>query len=343
MRKIERLLNLLAYLLDSRRPRSVEEIRARVLGYEETGSEEAFRRTFERDKDELRELGVPIEYDEEQGYLIPKDAYYLPELSFPPDEALALSMAVRLAETQPLLPTRNRLHSALLKILFDSEAPSLEARPPLVISLGEGTDELESRLEQLDEAVAARKAVRFLYRGVSDVEPHVRTVEPYGRFYRQGHWYLVGRCRDRKKLRLFRVDRVQDEVQPVSGKAKSRDYEIPASFSIADYASRQLWQLMEEEGSPAVRVRLKVETRLLPLLRPLLAKGTAEGNGLGRNDERVHGWAEVEVEAANREFFLRWLLGLGEGVELLEPPEWRAEIAGLLEKAENALSGRGSR
>ncbi|HWG94267.1 MAG TPA: WYL domain-containing protein, partial [Mycobacteriales bacterium] len=95
-RKTERLLNLVICLLATRRYLTVQQIRAAVPGYE-SGSEEAFRRMFERDKEELRELGIPLEtgshssaHDDEVGYRIARRDYELPEISLEPDEAAAL-------------------------------------------------------------------------------------------------------------------------------------------------------------------------------------------------------------------------------------------------------------
>jgi proteasome accessory factor B len=97
--KLERLLNLTAALLHTSRPLTAEEIRERVPGYPEGLS--AFRRTFERDKDDLREMGVPLSIErieaEERpidGYRIHERDYYLRDPGLDPDEAAALNLAV---------------------------------------------------------------------------------------------------------------------------------------------------------------------------------------------------------------------------------------------------------
>ena len=59
-RVIERALNLLAFLLTASRPVTADEIRVPVAGYDQP-NDEAFRRTFERDKELLRRLGIPLE------------------------------------------------------------------------------------------------------------------------------------------------------------------------------------------------------------------------------------------------------------------------------------------
>src|SRR3954468_5057054 len=96
-RKTERLLNLVVCLLATRRYLTAEQIRQAVPGYPD-GSE-AFKRMFERDKEELRELGIPLETgsegDEETGYRIQRQAYELPEIQLTPDEAAVLGLAAR--------------------------------------------------------------------------------------------------------------------------------------------------------------------------------------------------------------------------------------------------------
>src|SRR5688500_16511119 len=96
MLRIERLINLIAALLDGRRPLTASEIRERIAGYD-SQSAEAFRRTFERDKAELRDMGIPIETvkdeDDNDAYVIPADKYYMPELDLQPDEIAALKLA----------------------------------------------------------------------------------------------------------------------------------------------------------------------------------------------------------------------------------------------------------
>ena len=100
--RTERLLNLVICLLAARRYVSKEQIRSVVPQYNDSGSVEAFERMFERDKDDLREMGIPLEtgsndilFDDEIGYRIPRDAYALPEVSFDSQELAVLGLAAR--------------------------------------------------------------------------------------------------------------------------------------------------------------------------------------------------------------------------------------------------------
>src|SRR5665213_2379321 len=99
-RKTERLLNLVICLLATRRYLSADQIRRTVAGYEDLG-DEAFKRKFERDKEDLRDLGIPLEtgsdgpFDDEPGYRIRRDDYSLPEIAFEPAELAVLGVAAR--------------------------------------------------------------------------------------------------------------------------------------------------------------------------------------------------------------------------------------------------------
>ncbi|HEY8116043.1 MAG TPA: WYL domain-containing protein, partial [Actinomycetota bacterium] len=103
MHPLERLVNLVALLLESRTPLTFEQIRSKLAeGYGHQDASSA-KRMFERDKDVLRDIGVPIDvvstdaWDVEHGYTIEKDRYYLPEIAFTPEELSALFVAVRSA------------------------------------------------------------------------------------------------------------------------------------------------------------------------------------------------------------------------------------------------------
>ena len=109
MNKAERLINLIAMLLETNRPVTLERIRSSIPGYQQA-SMSSFKRMFERDKSDLREMGIPIQvepvdpFGEETGYRILKEEYYLPEIDFTPEEKVALPLVNRLSsgEVTPL-------------------------------------------------------------------------------------------------------------------------------------------------------------------------------------------------------------------------------------------------
>ena len=95
--RTERLVNLVICLLSTRRFLTAAQIAATVPGYEHDPEDprdhEAFQRKFERDKAELRDLGVPLEtgrlsaFDSIDGYRIARQDYELGEIELAPDEA----------------------------------------------------------------------------------------------------------------------------------------------------------------------------------------------------------------------------------------------------------------
>src|SRR5690349_24127369 len=100
--KSERLLNLLIMLLVQRRYIAKDRIRS-ILYPDSTP--DGFEKMFERDKEELRSLGVPIEvgqmdafFDDEPGYRIRADEFALPDIALEPDEAAVVALATKVWE-----------------------------------------------------------------------------------------------------------------------------------------------------------------------------------------------------------------------------------------------------
>ncbi len=212
--KTERLLNLTIALLATRRSLTREQVRRAVPGYPET--DEAFERMFERDKEELRDMGIPVEvvsgdvyFDDEIGYRIDRQAYAVPEVSFTPEEMAVLGLAAR-AWTHASLAAPAT--SALLKLSAYGETAS----PALTAGLEPRLDAGEAAFLPLWQAVRDRASVAFGYRKGDGSAPATRTVDPWGILSRNGRWYLVGLDHDRGAARVFRVSRISGEVRRVS-------------------------------------------------------------------------------------------------------------------------------
>jgi len=217
--KVERLVNLVIALLSTRGYITAEKIRSSVAGYSDSPSVEAFSRMFERDKNELRDLGIPLEvgrasaWDPTEGYRINRDTYSLPPVELTPDEAAAVAVATQLWESPELITATQ---GALLKLRaagvdVDPDAPVAIASPAGVPGLRGSEDVLGVLLSAID----SRQAVQFRHRP-SRAEPYtMRTVEPWGVVTEKGRWYLVGYDRDRDAPRTFRLSRMGDEVTPI--------------------------------------------------------------------------------------------------------------------------------
>jgi predicted DNA-binding transcriptional regulator YafY len=235
-RKLERLLNLTMCLMSTRRFLTVEEIGRLVDGYDPDGTPEeqaAFRRMFERDKEDLRDLGGPLvtgsnsAWDDELGSRIARGDYALPDISLDPDEAAALALAARLWSSASLAGAST---SALRKL----QAAGVESVPPPP-GLEPRVDAREPSFEPLLDAVRDGRVVQFPYRRPAETDPQQRTVEPWGVVSWHGHWYLVGHDRDRDDTRVFRLSRVTGPVQ-VTGPAGAvvRPDDVDLRAEVAD-------------------------------------------------------------------------------------------------------------
>ena len=211
--KVERLMNLVIALLSTRGYLTAERIRANVAGYSDQ-SDEAFSRMFERDKSELRDLGIPLEtgrisaFEPTEGYRIKSDAYALPDIGLTPDEAAAVAVATTLWESPERITATQ---SALLKL----RAAGVDVNPGdgVAITTGAGAAGLRGSEEVLGilfSAIDSRQAVQFGHRPTMVEAYTVRTVEPWGVVTARGRWYFAGHDRDRAATRIFRLSRIAD-------------------------------------------------------------------------------------------------------------------------------------
>lgn len=217
--KVERLVNLVIALLSTRGYITAEKIRSNVAGYADSPSAEAFSRMFERDKNELRDLGIPLEVGKvsnlnpAEGYRINRDAYALPPVDLTREEAAAVAVATQLWKSPELITATQ---GALLKLRaagvdVDPDAPVSIASPAGVPGLRES----EEVLGILLSAINSRQVVQFPHRSSRSAPYTTRTVEPWGVITDKGRWYLVGHDRDRDATRTFRLSRIGADVTAI--------------------------------------------------------------------------------------------------------------------------------
>jgi proteasome accessory factor B len=309
-RKTERLFNLVICLLAARQYVSKERIRNTVVGYGDCATDEAFDRMFERDKDELREMGVPLEmgansaiFDDELGYRIRPDRYALPELALEPAEASVLGLAARVWQHASMSSAAS---AALLKLraagvrVGDVDLPAIEPR----IAIG------EPAFEPLWRAVHERRPVSFDYRTAMATETETRTVEPWGVVSSRGRWYLVGHDRVRAATRVFRLDRIVGGRIRVFG--APGEVVIPAGSDPRALVRTSLRAAPRVEGTALLLVR---EGAGHPLRR--------QASSVKPSDERP-GWDLVELPRLPR--LGNWLPAFGADVLVLEPADLRAQV-----------------
>ncbi|MDP3712863.1 MAG: WYL domain-containing protein [Mycobacteriales bacterium] len=303
-KKTERLLNLVICLLHTRRYLSVQQIRDAVPGYEQ-GSEESFRRMFERDKEELRELGIPLEtgtdshaHDDEPGYRIARRDYELPPITLLPDEAAALGLAARLWQSAPQAAATG---SALLK-LRAAGVDVVEARGALEPRVGAS----EPAFEACWSAVRDQQAIRFDYRRPGGQPAEERVVEPWGVVSWRSRWYLVGHDRAREAERVFRLSRIEGAVRP-EGAAGAV---VAPSVDLRAIVAR----LAGDEPRATATVRLRAGAGWE--LRREATASTPDGDG----------WDVVELGFSDPERFADRVTGFGADAVVLAPPEARAAV-----------------
>jgi proteasome accessory factor B len=215
--RTERLVNLVICLLSTRRFLTAAQIAATVPGYEHDPEDpkdhEAFQRKFERDKAELRELGVPLEtgtasvFDQEPGYRIAHREYALPDIILEPDEAAAVGIAARLWQHAGLAAAAS---SGLAKL----RAAGVEVDPQATLGV-EPVVTVDPAFGPLTTAARDRRAVTFSYRVPEVDDPMTRRLEPWGVVCWRGRWYVVGHDRDRDATRCFRLSRIVGNVRAV--------------------------------------------------------------------------------------------------------------------------------
>ena len=303
--RAERLVNLVLCLMSTRQFLSAERIRSTVPGYADATGDEAFFRMFERDKAELRELGVPLEtgrtsaFDTADGYRIARADYELGDIELEPDEATAVALAGRLWDSPEL---SGAAHGALVKL----RAAGVEVDGSRAGAVQPRVQAGEPALAPLLAAVQAGRVVDFEHRrGGIGGEVSRRSVEPWGVVSWRGRWYLVGHDRDRDDVRCFRLSRITGEV---------RAHGRPGAVRVPDGVD--LRRIVDDSvGPPPVSGTARV----------WLAEGRAPGlrrlgqvTGALRHDGRDG--IELRLELRDPRVVARWLAGHGPDVAVLDPP-----------------------
>ena len=310
LRKTERILNLTICLLVSGRYLPKSRIREAVEGYHDL-SDAAFERTFERDKDELRSLGVPIEvgsfdplFDDEAGYRIRASEFELPPIDLDADEAAVVGVAARVWQHASMAESTR---SALAKL----RAAGVEPDASQLASLEPSVQASESAFEPLWTAVLDRARVSFTYR-----DQALRTLEPWGMTSAKGRWYVVGRDTDRSATRMFKLSRITDLPRRVS---RAGAYEVPADLDLRALAR----SLAPAEATHTAL--LAVRTGKGPTLR-------RRGEPAASPVELPAGFAVLAVPYADHWTMVEEVARYAADVIVLEPEELRETVLGSLRR-----------
>ena len=308
--KSERLMNLVICLLVSRGYVPKSRIRQVVGGYGDQ-AHDAFERMFERDKEELRELGIPIETgsndpygNEEPGYRIKRQDFELPEIRLEPDEAAVLGLAARVWQHASLAAATSRAVLKLRAAGVETDTGALAAVEPRVAVE-------EPAFWPLWEAVRDRRPVTFDHRKQPGDPPVRRILQPWSVLSWHGRWYVVGYDVDRAAPRLFRLSRIVGEVAP-TGPAGS--YDVPPGSEIREAASA----LTPARQTNLARVRVR----------------RGSGYGLRRRAAAEQPWSDgwdlLTVPFADDGVLADEVAGYGADVVLLEPQAVRERVVARL-------------
>ncbi len=343
----ERLLNLVIALVNTNAAMTKQQVRTAVAGYSDAPSDEAFERMFERDKDMLRALGIPVVtvgtggHTDELGYRIDQDAYALPPIDLTPAELGVLSLAAQFWQDKTLQTDINR---AMVKLRAagagDPSADALAGLAPSVRAVGDAYGPLM-------EAIEARRAVTFSYRAAYNGAVLTRHVEPWRIAARDGGWYLMCFDRDRQAPRVFRMSRIESRVR-ITGPTDAYeipDFETDVMLGKAHGEVRQAVVAVRPERAGALRARAKPvpdgerEAYNGRLPRPA---GGADGGADDRADDRAGaraGWDILEVPYRSLSGMAAEAAGYGAALVVLEPQAVREETLRRLTAAAALGSG----
>ena len=304
-RKTERLLNLTLALLATKRYLKKSEILAIVFGYE--GTQEAKERMFERDKDDLRSLGIEIEvgdldpfFEDEPGYKIPQKSYELNVPNLTGRELALISIAANVWNDSVLAPNAQ---SGIRKLQSLGIPASLDFEFRMKYRFENPT----LLLEQLARAIEQKSRVTFDYDSSSLKKRHL---EPYRIVFWNGYWYLIGMDLDRSAVRLFKLSRFLGEL---ALSRKKNEFEVPHDFEVANHLPKADPTIVK-----SAKIRIRKDAAILLRNRGKLI-----------SEEDDFGIYEIAFE--NHDSFLRELIWHGVNVQIVEPLELRSALIGLLD------------
>lgn len=347
------MLNLVIALVNTDVAMTRTQVRAAVAGYGDASSDEAFFRMFERDKDTLRSLGIPVStvglggHTDEVGYRIDPEAYALGQIDLTPAELGVLSLAAQFWADKAL---RTDMARALVKLRAagapldagvggSSAGDVLAGLAPRVRAVGEAYGPLL-------EGVSQRRAASFRYRAASDGQVRPRRVWPWRIAARGGGWYLLCHDLERDAPRVFRLSRIEGRVR-LSGPAGA--FEVPPGLDTDRMLGRSGREVPMRTALLAIRPERAAELRTRGKqvdepLRPVDLSsrgGAADDDGAGaagafsRDDPRDL----VEVPFRSIYGMGAHLAGYGAAVLVLEPPELRQEVLRRLRLAAGTVVG----
>lgn len=324
-KRVERLVNLCAFLLRPRATASAEEIQRTIPQYAEFKQGEAFRKALQRDIRALRDIGVPVEVNEHNEYFISEREYSLPVVSFSTEELYCLAMASKAAGALGP-PIEDYAASAWRKITFDqwSETKQIPEPEETVVFQPRAIAPRLRRhhLETLFEALMLRKRLALRYRDRQG-QTTERQIDPYALAAFDGQWYLVAWCHLRGEIRTLRCSRILSLSKASSTGPDESDYSVPRDFRVGDYIGQLRWRLRRRHDPVMTKVRFSPEVWWWVKRH----WGASEDS-----QDLEDGGGIFAAPVTDRQAFLECVLEFGRNAEILEPQALRNEAAQALSR-----------
>ena len=305
-RKSERLVSLTIALLATKRFLTKNEIFDSIEGYE--GESDAKERMFERDKEDLRNLGITIEvgsfdplFEDEAGYRIRADEYQLEISDLTPTQLGLLSLASTAWQDSVLDGTSLSALVKLKSLGVESDLDGIPKISPRLVAV-------DPNVARIIDAVSHRQVISFTYIQ-EDLKEQIRAIEPYGTGTKNGHWYVAGRDLDKNDLRVFRLDRILGEV---SYQGKNSSYSIPADF--------RMQSLLQSKA--------KLEKATLEIRRGKAHTLLARAENIVDHDE----WIRITLSYSEVDELVRDVLWHLDDVKILEPQIARERVMQALDE-----------
>jgi proteasome accessory factor B len=293
--KTERLINLTLALLSSQRYLTKSEIFKNVAGY--SGSPETMERMFERDKDDLRNLGIEIEvrsldplFEDEQGYLINRNTFQINPDDFSKEEILLLTMAANLWHASAL---QKDSKAALLKI---QSLDGLVATNTLVSPVVQDNED-SRKLLLIFDALERCMQLEFEYKG------KIRHAKPYGIYTKRGFWYLA--ALENEVIKSFKVIRIGQQIKLIS---KPFSFTKPSDFKLSEFLEN-----VNKQETSQVEIKIRKNQALALRKRHKVEEGDAE-------------WDRLSMDYTFEEDLIESLLWYGADVVVISPKNIRDQI-----------------
>ena len=323
--KSERIVNLVVCLMSTRRYVTASYLRQNVVGYIDADkSDESFKRMLERDKADLREMGIPIETgrnpDGSEGYRIDPEQYSLPDITLDRSEAAAVAAAAAVWHEPSVAAV---FQTAVLKL----QAAGIDVASDDEIGVTHGGSKRslgdERTITALLSAIDAGRPITFTHRTTRGTKK--RTLEPWGIVSDNGRWYVTGHDRDRDDVRTFRVSRVVD----VKAFGDPGSVVVPADADVRAIVEAAVAQADAEPGAVA---HIWVAAGRAHGLRRIASAAEPHRLGDESSDDAGEQGDLLTIAIGSRSGLRRLILGAGADAVVMDPPDLRADVIADLDR-----------